>query len=47
MHDSLGSWGVDSEAWVTKHDKTEKQPMVCSGGFRGGGGGGGGPADMS
>ena len=28
MHDSLGSWGVDSEAWVTKHDKTAHD-RVC------------------
>ena len=37
MHDSLGSWGVDSEAWVTKHDQTAHGRVW----------GQGGPADMS
>ena len=37
MHDSLGSWGVDSEAWVTKHDQTAHDI---------GSGSEGGPADM-
>ena len=37
MHDCLGSWGVDSEAWVTN---MIKQSMVGSGGE-------GGPADVS